>query len=157
MLVLRGIIYMMEGSMKSLRLIALVGLSLVAVSVTAATVKVVNGSSNAIFVKPEWKAEANCAACSGPCYARLMPGASKDYNSEFYNVTSVRWMQEYPKTSILPDPTSMVVKIFATNVDIPLAVLGAEFTILNDGSYTFKRNFADLNKQSGTAQVANSL
>lgn len=147
----------MEGSMKSLRLIALVGLSLVVVAANAATVKVVNGGSNAIFVKPEWKADANCAACHAPCYSKLAPGASKDYNSEFYNITSFRWMQEYPKTSILPDPQSMVVKIFAAGLNVPFATLGAEVTILNEGSYTFKRNFADLNKQSGTAQVANSL
>jgi hypothetical protein len=143
--------------MKSLRLMALVGLGLGAAHVDAATVKVINGSSNIIFVKPEWKAGADCAACNGPCYGMLNPGQSKDYGSDFYNIDYFRWVQKYPKTVVLPDPNQIIVKIFAANLRIPLATVGAEVTILNDGSYTFKRNFADLNKQSGTASIADSF
>src|SRR5262245_40058273 len=121
--------------MKFLRFLVALGLGLVVVTMNAATFKVINAGNNAIAVKPEWRGE------GGACYTKLMPGASKDYDSGFYTVTSFRWIQEYPQTIALL-PGHKDVKMFQADLNIPFATLGAEVTFLNDGSYTFKRNFA---------------
>jgi len=62
--------------MNFLRVMALMGLSLMAVDATAATFTIKNNGNNTILVLPGWRTD-------GPGYTKLVAGASKEYNSGF--------------------------------------------------------------------------
>jgi hypothetical protein len=116
--------------MKSLRVMALMGLGLIA-TVDAATVKVTNKSMYTVYVRPMYGNDTQP-------YVKLEIGEAKNYNSGLYKVYGMRWAQKLP-ASPLQVQDEVTFKIFDANIDIGVVNLGAEFDILNDGSY--KRAF----------------
>ncbi len=118
--------------MKSLRLMALLSLVLVAVDACAAQLKVTNNGSYRIWVKPYW----------GPNEARhkfLAPGQSHMFDSGLYSISAVHWIQEFP-TAIGQAAGQMNVKSFETSqVNLNPVELGVTLDILNDGSFKLQK------------------
>jgi hypothetical protein len=122
--------------MKSLRLIALVGLSLVAIDAIAAQFKVTNSSSGTIWFKPFLGA----TGCE-QYYQELKQGESRNYDTGFAKVNEVRWIQKYPQASACQLPGVLSVKSFkqASTLSMNALELGVKIDILNDGSFKIQR------------------
>jgi hypothetical protein len=136
--------------MKSLRLMALVGLIFAAIESTAAQLKITNQGTNRVWVKPFWGA-------GDPYLFELKPGQSRNLDSGFASISLVRWVQEVPITAGQAMPNVLNVKIFDGGRAITLnpAELGVTLDILNDGSYKVQKMLQPAT--TATAQTINGF
>lgn len=135
--------------MKSLRLMALLSLVLVAVDACAAQLKVNNNGSHRIWVKVFW----------GPneLYLKgLNPGESYQFDSGLYSISLVRWIQEFP-AAIGQTPGQLNVKSFdaAGQISLNPVELGVTLDILNDGSFKVQKILQPA--KTGTATTLNGF
>jgi hypothetical protein len=91
----------------------------------AAIFYVYNKTRATVYVRPIWSGK-------NRTHDRLEPGQNMRYNSYFWNVSAIHWLEQIPTVD-----GTLSLKAFETPVSLGFLNFGGEFSILSDGSFDY--------------------
>jgi hypothetical protein len=109
----------------------------------AAIFYVHNKTRATVYLRPIWSGKSRT-------HDRLEPGQHIRYNSYFWNVSAIHWLEQAPTGD-----GTLVFKAFEQQVSLGFLNLGGEFNILSDGSFDY--HFGVDGMGDGSAPQVNEL